>query len=146
MATVYSIQRARQVADGNQYSNGLTETGAKTRIAYFEYITAGDASGTVIELTKIPKGSKILRGKVARSALGASVTVSVGNIVGSTATAAAYLAAADFSALGVTDIVATVALGFLADTTAETTITATTGGAALPVGGYIKGFIEYVQN
>lgn len=142
MATVYSTQRARQVADGNQYSNGLTEVGAKKRIAFFDYTTAGDAAGTVIELCKLPKGAKILGGSVARSALGASVTVKFGT----SASDAAFLAATDFSALGVTAIAATVALGYLSETTAETLVIATTAGASLTTGGYIKGFIEYVQN
>ena len=143
MATVYSTQRARTVASGNQFSNGLTEVGAKKRIAFFDYTSStADAAGTVIELTKLPKGARILGGELFRSALGAGVTLKVGT----SASDAAYLAAVDSSALGSSALAATVALGRFSVLDAETLVIATTAGAALPAAGTIQGYIEYVQN
>ena len=154
MANLYSVQLQRTQAQGNQYSNGIAEIGAKIRDAYFERNTTDAVNGNVangdtIELVRIPKYARILDGTIAREALGASVTVSLGtkNTDGSgTPAPTSLLVATDFSAAGVTYFPSSYALLFGQVTTAETTVYATIGGANPAGNKMINGYVQYLQN
>ena len=160
MATLYSdqITIARAAAAGTSYSlvSGTDTIGAKERINFFSILTTGSASGDVLQLTKVPKGARILGGSLITEALGSSVTLSLGTDVALSqgvantaiaAGAANLLAATSHASAAVTSFAATYALGAGARCDAgETTISATVGGATPTTAVQIQGFVRYVQN
>lgn len=161
MATVYSAQRTLDRAavngTGNSYNDGILDQGGKVRVAYANYTSAADPSGTVIEMLKLPKNARVLSGQLVTGALGTSVTSSVGTDVAlvddstsqtalTAAGAANLLAATATASASNTAIAATRLLGAGGLTTAETTVSITTGGATNTAGINISLWILYVQN
>ena len=118
------------------------ELGGRSRIAYFAVTTSAYAStGDVINLTTLPKGARIVGGRIVWAANAASTTLSVGT----TASATRYLGATAVGAsAGGADVANTIALNLGDELTAITVITATPGGATWTAATSILGFIEYV--
>lgn len=158
MATFYSDQialaRNATLGQGNSFGNGILDTGGKQRVAFFSVLTTGTASGDVLNLVTLPKGARILAGRLLTEALGASVTLSVGTDQALTqpnatvaAGAANLLAATSVASASQTDFAATYALGqgALAND-ANTTVYATVGGATPTTAKQISGYVEYLQN
>lgn len=161
MAVLYSdqITLARSAANGNgnSFSNGMTEIGAKERIVFFSKISTGSAQNDTLELVRLPKGARILGGQLVAEALGASVTIALGtdldltegNAAGTaiSAGAAILLAATDVSGATNTAFAATYALGAGALCAAGvTTIIATIAGGTPTTARDIVGWVRYVQN
>lgn len=160
MATLYSdqITIARAAAAGTSYSlvSGTDTIGAKERINFFSILTTGAVNGDTLQLTKLPKGARILSGSLVTEALGTSVTLSLGTDVALAqgvadtaiaAGAANLLAATSHASAANTPFAATYALGAGARCTAgETTISATIGGADPTTAKQIQGWVRYVQN
>lgn len=141
MATYSSSQHANYTAVPATLVKP-NELGGRSRIAYFAVTTSAYAStGDVINLTTLPKGARIVGGRIVHEANAASTTLSVGT----TDSATRYLGATAVGAsAGGTDVANTVALNFGDELTAITVITATPGGATWTAGTSILGFIEYV--
>lgn len=118
------------------------ELGGRQRVAYFAVTTSAYASsGDVINLTTLPKGARIVGGRIVWAANAASTTLSVGT----TASATRYLGATAVGAsAGGADLANTVALNLGDELTATTVITATPGGATWTAATSILGYIEYV--
>jgi hypothetical protein len=118
------------------------ELGGRSRIAYFAVTTSAySSSGDVINLTTLPKGARVVGGRIVWAANAASTTLSVGT----TASATRYLGATAVGAsAGGADVANTVALNLGDELTASTVITATPGGATWTAATSILGFIEYV--
>lgn len=108
---------------------------------YFSW-TGDAAQNDTVTLVKIPKGVRIINGQITTTALGASVTCSIGDGT----TAAKYLSAADFSAIANFAFADTVALSGRGSEVVATafTLTATLAGAN-PASGTIRGWIDYMQ-
>ena len=140
--------------DSTQYANSTAvpislakpnELGGRVRIAYFSYTTpsAGLTNGDVIRATTLPKGARIIEGRLAWEALGASTTLSVGY----TGSATRYLGATSSATAGGTHIANTVALNYGEELSSSTVINITLGGAntsasALTIRGDIKYAID----
>jgi len=159
MPTAYSDQRTNEVAlaGGTGYSlnNGLNTDGARIHVKTATYTSTALAAASTIEMLKIPKGARLLRGSLITGALGASVTLSVGTDVAlgneagvalTAAGAANLLAATSTAAASNTAFAATRLLGAAGVTSAETTVTLTTAGASLTAGIEIIVIVEYMQN
>jgi len=159
MPTVYSAQRTLDRAavngTGNSYNDGILDQGGKVRVAYANYTSAAEASGTTIEMLKLPKNARVLSGQLVTGALGTSVTSAVGTDValvddaGTVLTAAGtanLLAATATASASNTAIAATRLLGAGGVTTAETTVSITTGGATNTASINISLWVLYVQN
>jgi hypothetical protein len=118
------------------------ELGGRGRIAYFAVTTSAYAStGDVINLTTLPKGARVVGGRIVWAANAASTTLSVGY----TGAATRYLGAtAVGAAAGGADLANTIALNLGEELTAITTVIATPGGATWTAATSILGFIEYV--
>lgn len=160
MATAYSDQLtiANALAAGSGYSlnNGANTVKGRVHATWATWIsTALDAAST-IDVLKLPKGARVLRGALITGALGTNVTLAVGTNValvkedGTTALTAAgaanLLAQTAHAAATVTPFAATRLLGAGGLTTAETTVTLTTAGATLTAGIEVLVYVEYLQN
>lgn len=152
-----SQQVQRNVGPRYTLNNGLSEVDGEVSFAFFERNTTTPANSTLLDGTAttadlaendvvyvawLPKGARILFGRLFREALGASVTLSAG-IVGSPA---AFLAPFDASAAGASELAATYALGAGSVMTADTYLTITIAGATPDAGKVISGFIAYGKN
>lgn len=118
------------------------ELGGRKRLAYFSVTTSAYASsGDTINLTTLPKGARVVGGRLAWAANAASTTISVGysgaatRYLGSTAVGASA---------GAADLANTVALNLGDELSAATVIVATPGGASWTAGTSILGYVEYV--
>lgn len=157
MADILSAQT--QIGIGPKYNlaNGFTDIDGEVSFAYFSRATttpansttldgtpttAAIANGDVIYAARLKKGSRILFGRLFRTALGASVTLKVGTVGAD----AKYLASFDASAAGASELAATVALGAGEVLTADTWLIITVGGANPASGQTISGFIAYAKN
>lgn len=154
MATLYSTQIARKNVAGNSYSSALTEDGATRRIKFFDFVTTGGAQNDTVDCVDLPKGARLLGGKVITEALGASVTLSAGLNVALTNVAGSSIAASATQVLGATaaatavqlDLANTFALGAGATLDAAGKLYLTIGGATPTTAKYVCGWVEYVQN
>lgn len=158
MATVYSDQQsnANNLSAGTGYTlnNMASPTVGRVQVVVGTYTSTAVASGTVIEMFKLPKGARLIRGYVASGALGTSVTLSVGTDVAlvkedlSTALTAAgvanLLAATSHASATLTPFAATRLLGAGGITTAPTTVNVVTGGATLTAGIEVVCVAEYL--
>lgn len=157
MATRYSdqITKARALAAGTGYEleDGIKTTRGTTKVFFFSRLTTDVAQDDTIELVKLPRNSRILRGVIGSEALGTSVTLSVGTDKALTqgsgdstiaAGAANLLAATSHASAAVTPFAATYALGLGARCAAagETTLYATVAGAAPTTAKQIQGWVE----
>lgn len=137
MATLYSTQRTNTRATPPVMNPSTVN--AKPKRLFFDW-TADAAQNDSIELVVIPKGSRVMGGRVAYSAFGASVTLDIGN--GSTEDY--YLSALDVSAAGASDFANTIALkgvGSDGELSADVTLTAKLEGAN-PASGSLYGWVD----
>lgn len=137
MATLYSTQRTNQRATPT-VKNPSTADGKVKRL-FFDW-TADAAQNDSIELVNVPKGARVMKGEVAYSAFGASVTLDIGN--GTTENY--YLSALDVSAAGTSSFANTIALkglGSDGEVTAAFVLTAKLEGAN-PASGSLYGWVD----
>jgi hypothetical protein len=160
MATAYSAEltKAIALAAGTGYSlnNGLNTVEGRVHAVFGTYTSTAIAAGSTIDMLKLPKNARVLRGAVITGALGSNVTLAVGTNValvkedGSSALTAAgaanLLAATAHANATVTPFCATRLLGAGGLTTAETTVTLTTAGATLDPNIEVLVYVEYLQN
>jgi hypothetical protein len=157
MANLLTVQTQRGIGPRYTLSDGFTEVDGELSFAYFTRATttpanstdlggvpytANVANGDVIYAAKLPKGARILFGRLFHTALGAGVTLQVG-VPG---TANKFLASFDASAAGASELAATFALGAGEVLTAETWLIITVGGANPAAGQTISGFIAYAAH
>lgn len=138
--------------DSTQYANSTAvpislakpnELGGRRRVAYFTYTTpaAGLTNGDVLRATTLPKGARILGGRLAWEALGASTTLSVGY----EGAATRYLGATSSASAGGAELANTVALNLGDELSSSTVVLVTLGGANTSASALIiRGHIEYV--
>lgn len=117
------------------------ELHGRLRIAFFNITTlaSGGADGDTYNLTKIPKGARVLRIETVNEALGSSVVAKIGT----SSSDAKYGSAIDMAAAGADLFCQTVATYGL-ETTAEETLIITLTGAAPAASKIVKGHVTYV--
>lgn len=93
MATVYGVNKTK--FDGGDVLDPGTWN-ARVKVSFDEYEASSLAAGSTIVMMPVPKGAKILGGKLYFDALGASTTLAVGDGT----TADKYLSATDTSTAG----------------------------------------------
>ena len=167
IGTVYSDALEAQVGSANtQAPANLSRS--KVITAPFLWTCASEASGTVVNLAKIPKGARLLFGEIiASAALANSAQVSIGisgadnngyyddatfsalkpdgtaNSVGTpVADSATALKAAAVLSTTKVGFCLTTALGFLYETTKEVYLTATTSVGTISTE-VVRGYITY---
>jgi hypothetical protein len=115
------------------------EQGGKVRSAFFSVNTTTQAisQNDTVNLAVLPKGARVIGVYVSFGAMGASATLTIGD----SGAAARFLASTDVSSAGVTNAIATAGLGY--ETTAETIVIATAGGANYASAKDLKGIILY---
>lgn len=136
----------------NFLSDQLTNAAAKPPVmnlstegdSYRKWFSwTGDAAqNDTVQLALLPKGARIINGSITTSALGASVTGSIGDGT----TAAKYLSAGDFSAVATLAFAHTVALsgvGSGGQLASNITLTLTLAGAN-PAAGTIYGYVDFL--
>ena len=97
MATVNGTNYAKIIdpSSDNILSGGLN--GGRVRVAVDDYTFAGSASGTVVNIAKLPAGARVLKVEIITAALGTGVTLGIGyglsgvEFLGQTAAATAGL-------------------------------------------------------
>jgi len=142
MANVDSVQYANSTAVPISLAKP-NELGGRIRVAYFSYTTpaAGLTNGDVIRAFTLPKGARIISGRLAWEALGASTTLSVGY----SGSATRYLGATSSASAGGADLANTVALNHGDELSASQVILVTLGGANTSASALnIRGSLEYV--
>lgn len=138
MPTFLSDQLTNAAANPPVMNNASTDGDSVKK--FFSW-TGDAAQNDLVQLVKIPKGARIIEGRVLTTALGASVTLAIGDGT----TAAKYLAATDVSAISSTSFANTAALfgaGSQGELAAEIILTGTLAGAN-PAAGTIQGWVEY---
>jgi hypothetical protein len=127
------------------------ELGGRLRVAHFAYKTpaaGAPAVGEIVQLTRLPKGARVLAIFVQNEAL-SSAAGTAGADVGDAGDADRFVAAYDMDAAHSvfltlrTDTVTPPVLGYGYETTAELTLTMTVTGEAFAVSKYIRGHVEY---
>jgi len=161
MAVLKSSFYTTKEAAGNQFASGLTQLGAKVRLAFFDFVTTGGQQNDTVDLIDLPKGARLLGGKIITEALGTSVTLSVGldgvasadtaTITqpsgGSISESATMLLGATAAATAVQlDFANTYALGAGATLDVASKLYATIGGANPTTAKYVCGWVLYAQN
>lgn len=139
MATLLSTELTNSAASPPVMNDSTTN--AKLKVKFFSW-TGDAAQNDVVQFCKIPKAARIIAGRVLTTALGASVTLAMGDGT----TAAKYMAATDVSAISSTDFANTAALfgaGSQGELAAEITLTGTLA-AANPAAGTIQGWVSYL--
>lgn len=140
LASFNSDQLANAAASPPSMNNPSTD--GYLKIKFFSW-TGTAAQNDTVNLVKLPKGARVLFGRVLTTALGTGVTLELGD--GTTATE--YLGSTSVAAISSTDFANTAALngaGSQGDLSAEITLVATLGGAA-PTSGTIQGFVAYSE-
>lgn len=119
--------------------NDAAGDGGKLRIKAFTW-TGDAAQNDLVQLCKLPKGARIIKGTTSITALGASVTLALGDGT----TAGKYATGVDVSGATEADFANTWALYGLGreQLAADIVLTATLGGAN-PASGTIRGVIHY---
>jgi hypothetical protein len=142
MATFLTAQLTK-VDDGVASFDQLkpNEHYGRVRIEYFNYLTvAGMLVADIISLCDIPKGARLVGGRLLTGAMGASVTLSVGTVAAPTR----YLAATSVAAASSTDFANTIALNQGEEFSVLTRVIATIAGAAPTAGIVLQGYVLYV--
>lgn len=161
MATLFSNELAltnQAGAVGNSFSNGSRDIGARQRISVATYTGLGtEAAADTIKLFTLPKGARILGGKLINQAAGGG-SLSIGtdtalkdaSAAGTAITAGAtnLLAATAVAAAGNTPFAATFALGAgaVTDGAGETVVYATLSVATITAGAKLVFALEYAWN
>lgn len=118
MATLYSNQKTKWSQNVPSEKIDTNELSGRVRVAFADVTLASAQIGDIVELVNLPNGARIIDGYLTNAALGASTTLSVGNVAYKNAAgtvvvlaAASFLAATSTSSAARTDIFATIALG-----------------------------------
>ncbi len=152
MATLYGNQAKQmfgQATPGVFESAKGSEVRGKVRVMVFDRTgTQVIAQNDIVVLGVLPKGARVLGGRLSRSAHGASTTLDIGTYNRSTLVAIsenAYLSALDVSAAGEADFANTAALGFLAAPLADEVVVAGKYEGANPTDdATIAGWLKYI--
>jgi hypothetical protein len=159
MANLLSVQAQRGIGPRYTLSDGFTETDGEISFCYFTRNTTAPTGSTdldglpdetavvatdVIYACRLPKGARILFGRLFTEALGASVTIGVG-IPG---TPGAYLATTtDVSAASASELAATYLLGAGSVIAADTWLILTLGASGtVAANKVISGYIAYAAH
>ena len=97
--------------------------GGKVRVQVDSYTINAKASGTVINVAKLPKGATFLRGLIVTDGLGSGVTVKLGD----SGDDDRYMAATSVASAGAVEANAIAGVGY--SLSSDTTLFLTTGGA-----------------
>ena len=132
----YDVAENFDPSSENKLDRGLW--GGKVRVQADSYTINAKASGTVINIAKLPKGAVFVGGLVVTDGLGSGVTIACGD----SGDADRYLAAASVASAGAVEMQAIAGIGH--QMTDDTIITLTTGGATTASSDKtIKTFILY---
>lgn len=143
MATAFLSDQETNVQATPTVMVKANEYGGRVRTLYFSRTlpSSGLATGDTITLGRIPKGARLIEGNFAwNGTQGATATTAIGT----TASAAAYFAAAVTASSAKFPIIATQALGYGTVTAIETTVVATNAAAAWANSAVLTGEIKYV--
>lgn len=155
MATLYGTQAklmfGQSVAGVYEQAKG-SEARGKVRVMVFDRTgTQVIAQNDLVVLGRLPKGYRVLGGRLTRSAHGAAVTLDIGtytmDVNGNltVVTENAFLSALDISAAGEADFANTATLGFLgAASTAEHVIAGKYEGGNPTDDATISGWLKYI--
>ncbi len=121
------------------------EWGGRVRIAAWTYTTpsGGLTVNDTINLVKLPKGARVLGGRVDFGAMSSSTGTATANI-GISGAASKYASGLNVDSAGQADFANTTALGMLAETSDEETVFATVGGENWAGSKSFDGYILYV--
>jgi hypothetical protein len=123
MADIRSTQYT-QVKPPNYAPLKPNEKEGRERIFFAEIVFSGALNGDVILWGTLPKGARLVGGRLIGNANGAGVTFTLGD----TGSAARFLAATAYNAATTTEVANTYALSAGYEFSAETVITSTIGG------------------
>lgn len=144
MATVYTNESRKFILPA--YSQvEAKDVGGKVRVLYFsrsttDAVNGNLANGDVIDAGQLPKGARIIGGKLDQDALGSGVTLTVSLSVSSTALSGAL----DVAAAGEDVFANTVALNYGYELTVTERLLITVGGGTPASSKVIKGHLLYV--
>lgn len=115
----------------------------RKRIEFFSINTTTQAvaNGDTINFVTLPKGARVIGGRVTYGAIGANATLKIGTAADDDRYSGAAL---DVSAAGGTDLADTQAKFFGEELTDDTLIIGTAGGAAFAAAKDVTGYLEYV--
>ena len=145
-----------QIATEGHAPLKANELYGRVRMTKFTVATgAGIAQNSIIALAKLPKGSRIVGGRIDFGAMGTSATCELGlaatdgggylDAAGTVSdTIDKLLAAGNVAALGQLDYANTAALGFLYETEKEVMLVAKATGAAWAASKTLQGIIKFV--
>ncbi len=114
----------------------------RVRRSYFSYTTpaGGLAISDTIELTKVPKGARLLGGLVVNGAMATTAALELGDGT----TSDKYLAAASVAAAGQVDFGNLIAKNFGEQLAAALTLTATVVTAVWAAAEQLDGYVDYM--
>lgn len=138
MTTYYSQELTARNGHVEDKLNGVTR-GGKKRVKISTYEASATASGSLIEMDFLPKGARLLSGKLVTDALGSGVTITVGDGT----TAARFLAATTCNTANLNTPLTPGIAEIESGLTAETKLILTVGGAAAT--GTIMLEVEYIE-
>lgn len=141
MATFNSNEWANRVAVP-PVMNAAYVDGGRVRVQTFSWTTVSPSINDLVNLCRIPAGSKILSGFVQFEAMGASATLDIGTA----ASAQKYAAAINVAAIGTASFANTAALNFALVLTADEYIVAKMSGAGWANAKSVNGYIMYVKD
>lgn len=143
MATYNSNEWANRVAVPSVFNPAYTD-GGRMRVQTFSWTSpAGLLQNDILNLVKIPAGSKLISGFVQFGAFGAGATLDIGTL----ASAQKYAAAIAVNAAGTSSaILSTAALNYGLVLTADEYIVAKLSGAAWAAAQPLNGHIVYVKD
>lgn len=117
----YDVAENFDPSSDSELAKGLW--GGKVRVQVDTYTINGAASGTVINVAKLPKGATFLRGLIVTDGLGSGVTLKLGD----SGDDDRYLAATSAASAGTIEANALAGIGY--SVSDDTTLFLTTGGA-----------------
>ena len=125
MATVYGDNYDVAVnydpASDSRLGQGIW--GGNVRVQFDKYTLNATATGTIIDVAKLPKGAMFIQAIIVNEALGSGVTLTYGD----SGDVDRYLASTSAASAGTINCLATTGVGY--STTADTVLYLTTGGA-----------------
>ena len=154
MATVQAKQLQSRLTQGYSLRDGFNEVDAEVTTTYFNRDTTDAANGNlaqndVVQVAILPKGARLKGGRLAWSALGTNVTLSVGlapysSSSGTAAAPTALLGSTAAATAGQADFGNTIALKY-GDVLAEPMYLIVTVGGANPAGSQgFRGFVDFL--
>lgn len=123
------------------------EWGGRVRRSWWDFTTpaGGLALTDTVNLVKLPKGARILGGRVGFGAMSSAAGTATADI-GYAGAATRYAAAINVDAAGESDFADTAARNFGEELAADQTIIATAGGEAWAAAQSFTGYIEWVRD